>query len=182
MSSIQFVSRAKVNLIGELVEAPVFQQTASGAPFAKIKLQTVEHYVSKGERRTRKEIHDVTVFNKLGVDLLKGFGKPGVHFLVDGKLTNKIVEVSQYGGEIFVMTTGVDGDAPASSAGSTQKSGNQSQSSTAQSGGGNGARPSGGLGRIGGRATQSQPERDEDDVRSSSSFRTDSDLDDDIPF
>lgn len=179
--SIQFISRAKADLIGELVEAPVYQQTASGAVFAKIKIQTVEHFISKGERKMRKEIHDVTVFNKLGVDLLKSFGKPGVHFLVTGKIVNKVIEVSQYGGEIFVMTTGVDGDAPSSRA--SQPSGEAKSAEAAKPAGSSGARPSGGLGRIGNsRPGPSQPPKDDDDEVRSSPSRSDSDLDDDIPF
>ena len=179
--SIQFISRAKADLIGELVEAPVYQQTAAGVAFAKIKIQTVEHFISRGERKMRKEIHDVTVFNKLGVDLLKDFGKPGVHFLVAGKIVNKAIEVSQYGGEIFVMSTGVDGDAPASKA--PLPSGETRAAAAAKPASSNGARPSGGLGRIGGsRPGQSQPAKDEDEEVRSPPSRTDSDLDDDIPF
>lgn len=175
---IQFISRAKVNLVGELAEAPVFLQTGSGSPMAKIKIQTTEHFMSKGERKVRREIHDVTVFNKLGVDLLKSFGKPGVHFLIDGKLTNKIIEVSQYGGEIFVMTTGESGDAAPAAGNPQARSGNTSTQQQSSSG----AKPSGGLGRIGSRAA-SQPERDLDDEGGRpQSYRSDADLDDDIPF
>ncbi|NTF17675.1 single-stranded DNA-binding protein [Agrobacterium rubi] len=181
--SIQFVSRAKAQLMGELIEAPVFQQTTSGSRFAKIKIQTVEHYLSKGERKTFKEVHDVTVFNKLGVDLLTSFGKPGIHFVIDGKIKNKQIEVSQYGGEIFVMTTGVDGDAPASSRSSSAASSSTQSGAGAAVGGATGSRASGGLGRIGTRSA-SQPSQNDgaDDGYPSQASRSDTDLDDDIPF
>lgn len=173
--AIQFLSRAKAEIIGELVEAPAFSETANGSRFARIKIQTVEHFISKGERRSRKEIHDITVFNKAGVELLTNFGKPGVHFLIVGKLSNQKIEVSQFGGEIYVMTTGEQsaGDAPSMNAaeGSGSTSGAKSASAA--------ARPSGGLGRIGSRPAPSRPS-EEDGYTSPS--RSDADLDDDIPF
>ena len=86
--TIQFLSRAKAEIIGELVEAPAFADTANGTRFARIKIQTVEHFIAKGERRSRKEIHEITVFNKAGVELLTNFGKPWIH-AVDGNYRNR---------------------------------------------------------------------------------------------
>jgi single-stranded DNA-binding protein len=170
--TIQFLSRAKAEIIGELVEAPSFSETGNGTRYAQIKIQTVEHFISKGERRSRKEIHDITVFSKAGVDLLTKFGKPGVHFLVDGRLVNKKVEVSQFGGEIFVMTTGEQSAGTAPAANSAASNGTvQTRAATASG-------PSGGLGRIGGRPAASNPS----EQGGYSAPSRDSDLDDDIPF
>jgi Single-stranded DNA-binding protein len=175
--SIQFLSRAKAEIIGELVEPPVFADTANGGRYARIKIQTTEHFISKGERRVRKEIHDVTVFNKAGVDLLTNFGKPGVHFLVSGRLSNHKVEVSQFGGEIFVMTTG---EASAGAAPSASSAGNTSSAQGKPTGNASASRPSGGLGRVGGRPLASNPSEDESyETSSKSSSYVD---DDDIPF
>jgi single-stranded DNA-binding protein len=173
--TIQFLSRAKAEIIGELVEVPAFADTANGTRFARIKIQTVEHFIAKGERRSRKEIHDITVFNKAGVELLTNFGKPGVHFLIVGKLSNQKIEVSQFGGEIYVMTTGEQssGEAPASKAAESSSGTAGTKPATAA------ARPSGGLGRVGGRAAPSRPSDEEGYTPPS---RGDSDLDDDIPF
>ena len=186
--AIQFISRAKASIIGELTEPPVFQETASGAKFAKIKLQTVKHFISKGERKSRRDLHDVTVFNKMGVDLLGNFGKPGVHFLIDAEITynngRTVYEVSQYGGEIYVMTTGVDsaasetGQAAAARSASTQIGSGASKSTTAAGG----ARPSGGLGRVGGRPASSSAQSEDEGRYTSMPARTDAELDDDIPF
>lgn len=172
--TIQFLSRAKAEIIGELVEAPSFADTANGARFARIKIQTVEHFISKGERRSRKEIHDITVFSKAGVELLTNFGKPGVHFLVVGKLSNGKIEVSQFGGEIYVMTTGEQSSGAAPAAGASESSAGASTKPTTAA-----ARPSGGLGRVGGRPSPSKPSEEDGYTPPA---RSDSDLDDDIPF
>jgi single-stranded DNA-binding protein len=172
--TIQFLSRAKAEIIGELVEVPSFADTASGARYARIKIQTVEHFISKGERRSRKEIHDITVFSKAGVDLLTNFGKPGVHFLIVGKLSSGKIEVSQFGGEIYVMTTGEQSSGAAPSAGTSDNAGASSTKPATAA-----ARPSGGLGRVGGRPAPSRPSEEEGYTPPS---RSDAELDDDIPF
>lgn len=173
--TIQFLSRAKAEIIGELVEAASFAETSNGARFARIKIQTVEHFIVKGERRSRKEIHEITVFSKAGVDLLTNFGKPGVHFLIVGKLSNGKIEVSQFGGEIYVMTTGEQssGDAPESKPSEGAQGATGTRPATAA------ARPSGGLGRVGGRPSPSKPSEEDGYTPPA---RRDADLDDDIPF
>lgn len=172
--SIQMASRAKANLVGELVEAPSFQTTTKGDKYARIKLQTTEHFFSNGERKVSKAVHNVTVYHPLCVKLLESFGKPGIHFMAEGKISYEkermVIVVGQFGGELLLMYTGIEAEtkeaAPASTAGT----------STTQAAA---SKPSGGLGRLGNSsssASKPTPNRDSDQRPS------DADLDDDIPF
>jgi single-stranded DNA-binding protein len=179
----QFLNRAKAQIIGELVETPTFKDMQNGGRLARMKLQTVKHFVSKGERKSKRAVHDVVVFNKAGVELLSNFGKAGVHFIVDGEISyndnnNMTVEVSQFGGEIYLLTTGgADaGSEPAAQA-------ETSKPTTPRPGAAAASRPSGGLGRIGGRsaASNAAPQDDNDSYEGPTS-RSDTLEDDDIPF
>lgn len=169
--SVQMATRANASIIGELLEAPAFQTTAKGDKYARIRLQTSDHFFSNGERKVSKTVHSIIVHHPLCVKLLESFGKPGIHFLAEGRInSDKDVVVGQFGGQLLLMYTN-DAEAPTSKDSSPEASGSQPTGGTAAS------KPSGGIGRLN-TARANNPATSPSQTR----VHSDESLDDDIPF
>ena len=170
--SVQLTSTARVVITnGELVAAPVFKNTAAGARFARIRLQTVAAFVVNGERRIRKSVHEVVVYNPHGVRLLEQFKQPGIAFIVNGNLVyddsgKAVVEVTAFGNDIFVSY--VAGEADTGRSDAKPKTSADTPSA---------ARSSGGIGRLSERSDDDPSERQGGYRAAAPEYDTD-----DIPF
>lgn len=175
--SVQMASRAKASIVGELLEAPTFQTSTKGDKYARIRLQTSEHFFSNGERKVTKATHNITVYHPVCVKLLETFGKPGVHFLAEGKINYEkdrmVIVVGQFGGELLVMYTGGEADSSAKSETTTSQPSSSSETPA--------SKPSGGVGRLG-KNVNGGGQPSINNRGTTSQGVTDESLDDDIPF
>jgi len=84
--------RNKVQLIGNVGQAPVITNLESGKRVARLTLATNEHYKNnQGERITNTEWHTVIGWGKLA-DIIEGFVTKGKEIAIEGKLTSRSYE------------------------------------------------------------------------------------------
>lgn len=160
-----------VRLVGKLVKAPEILETSGKKRFAKLSVETWRFVRVNGERRRIAYVHTVICYNQFSLAFIEAYAREGTRVKVFGELgydhyNKPQVVVPQYNGEVGAMDDDGDEAKPAPQA---------AQAAAPKTA----ARPSGGLGRIG------QPKRNEDprpDDSPRSTFVSDAELDDQIPF
>ncbi|PWJ93597.1 single-strand binding protein [Mesorhizobium loti] len=159
----------KVLLIGHLGADPEIRRLNSGEPVVNIRIATSESWRDKnsGERKEKTEWHNVVIFNDNIAKVAEQYLKKGMKVYVEGQLqtrkwqdqsgtdryTTEIV-LQKFRGELQMLETKNGGDDPSDDRGGRQES---------RSSGGNRGSDFGGGGQGAGR-------------------RSNSELDDDIPF
>src|SRR5436190_1432900 len=81
--------RNKVQLIGNLGNAPEVKNLESGKKLARISLATNETYKNaKGEKITETQWHNVIAWDKTA-DIIEKYFTKGLEVMVEGKLVNR---------------------------------------------------------------------------------------------
>ncbi len=81
--------RNKVQLIGNLGNAPEIINLESGKKIAKFSLATNENYKNaKGEKQTETQWHNVIAWNKTA-ELVEKYVEKGKEIAIEGKLTSR---------------------------------------------------------------------------------------------
>jgi single-strand DNA-binding protein len=87
--------RNKVQLIGNLGNAPEIITLESGKKLAKFSLATNENYKNaKGEKVTDTQWHNIVAWNKTA-DIIEKYLEKGNEVAVEGKLTSRSYETKE---------------------------------------------------------------------------------------
>ena len=87
--------RNKVQLIGNLGNAPEIITLESGKKFAKFSLATNENYKNaKGEKVTDTQWHNIVAWNKTA-EIIEKYLEKGNEVAIEGKLTSRSYETKE---------------------------------------------------------------------------------------
>ncbi len=87
--------RNKVQLIGNLGNAPEIITLESGKKLAKFSLATNENYKNaKGEKVTDTQWHNIVAWNKTA-DIIEKYLEKGKEVAIEGKLTSRSYETKE---------------------------------------------------------------------------------------
>lgn len=119
----------KVILVGNLGKDPEVRTTADGNKIVNITMATGESWTDKnsGERKERTEWHRVVIFNERLADVAEKYLRKGSKLYAEGQLQTRKwtdqqgvdryqteVVLSRFKGELTLLDSRKDGDAPAS--------------------------------------------------------------------
>lgn len=84
--------RNKVQLIGNVGQAPTITNLESGKKVARLSMATNEHYKnSKGEKQTDTNWHTIVAWGKTA-EIIEKYVEKGKQIAVEGKLTSRSYE------------------------------------------------------------------------------------------
>ena len=84
-----YALKNKVQLIGNLGNAPEIKTTETGKKYARMSMATNEHYKNaQGEKVTEKQWHNLVAWGKVA-DLAEQYLAKGSELAIEGKLTHR---------------------------------------------------------------------------------------------